>query len=99
MGFILNYANDDSRLTTEIIKRAHEFGTLITNYVKAIDFIYNDENKIIGVKAEARLTDQIFEIHASVVVNATGPWSDTVRKTIKRKYEEKNYFQQKVFTL
>lgn len=88
-GFYLDYTNDDSRLTTEIIKRAHEFGTLITNYVKAIDFIYNDENKIIGVKAEDTLTDQIFEIHASVVVNATGPWSDTVRKQLKGNMKKK----------
>lgn len=82
-GFYLDYTNDDSRLTTEIIKKAHDLGTLIANYVMAKDFIYNDQDKIVGVKAEDTLTGETFEIKASVVVNATGPWSDIVRKQLK----------------
>ncbi|MFC6464202.1 FAD-dependent oxidoreductase [Marinilactibacillus sp. GCM10026970] len=82
-GYYLDYTNDDSRLTTEIIKKAHDLGTLITNYVKAIDFIYDDADKIVGIKAEDTLNGEVFEIHASVVVNAAGPWSDEVRKHSK----------------
>src|SRR5699024_9069267 len=39
-GLYLDDVNYDARLTIEIIKKAHELGTLIANYVKAIDFIY-----------------------------------------------------------
>lgn len=88
-GFYLDYTNDDSRLTTEIIKKAHDLGTLIANYVKAVDFIYDDQEKIVGIKAEDTLTGEVFEIHASVVVNATGPWSDMVRKQLKTETKQK----------
>lgn len=88
-GFYLDYTNDDSRLTTEIIKKAHDLGTLIANYVKAVDFIYDDQDEITGIKAEDTLTGEVFEIRASIVVNATGPWSDMVRKQLKTETKKK----------
>ena len=78
-GLYLDYINDDARLTIEIIKKAHELGALIANYVKAVDFIYNQNDHIIGVLAEDILTQETFNIYAKVVVNATGPWSDKTR--------------------
>lgn len=78
-GLYLDYVNDDARLTIEIIKKAHELGTLMANYVKAIDFIYDKNDHIIGVLAEDTLTQETFNIYAKVVVNATGPWSDKTR--------------------
>ena len=82
-GLYLDYVNDDARLTIEIIKKANTLGTLLANYVKAVDFIYNNNDKIIGVKAEDVLTGELYEIFATVVVNATGPWSDEIRQLQK----------------
>lgn len=82
-GLYLDYVNDDARLTIEIIKKANALGTLLANYVKAVDFIYNNNDKIIGVKAEDVLTGELYEIFATVVVNATGPWSDEIRQLQK----------------
>src|SRR5690625_2266808 len=78
-GLYLDYVNDDARLTTEILKKAHELGIFITNYVKAIDFLYDNNGRIVGVLAKDLLSDETFEIHATVVVNPTGPWSDDYR--------------------
>lgn len=90
-GFYLDYTNDDARLTIETIKKAHELGAEIANYVKAIDFIYDENGQINGVKAEDMLSGDRFDIEAKVVVNAAGPWSDEVRKKRPSDAEQKMY--------
>lgn len=90
-GMYLDYINDDARLTMEIMKKAADLGTLLANYVKATDFLYDDAGQITGVKAEDMLTGETFEIKATVVVNATGPWSDEIRKKLKSDGEERMY--------
>lgn len=90
-GLYLDYVNDDARLTIEILKKAHELGTLVTNYVKAIDFLYDNNGRIVGVLAKDLLSDETFEIHSTVVVNATGPWSDEIRNLQKVVEEERMY--------
>lgn len=90
-GLYLDYINHDARLTTEILKKAHELGALLANYVKAKDYIYDDDKQIIGVVAEDVLSGDIYEIHANVVVNATGPWSDKTRNLQKETEEERMY--------
>ena len=78
-GHYVEYRTDDARLTIETMKKAVQKGALCINYCKAQDFIYEDE-KIIGVHAQDLLTGESVDISASVVVNATGPWVDDVRK-------------------
>lgn len=90
-GLYLDYINDDARLTIEILKKAHELGTLLTNYVKVTGYIYNQREHIVGVKAEDVLSGETFEIHASVVVNATGHWSDETRKMQKEVESSRMY--------
>lgn len=75
-GLYLDFINDDARLTIEILKKANELGTHVLNYVKAIDFLYDETNQIKGVLAKDQTTGETYEIYASVVVNATGPWAD-----------------------
>ena len=90
-GLYLDYINDDARLTIETLKKAHELGILLANYVKAIDFIYNQNGHIIGVLAEDILTQETFNIYAKVVVNATGPWSDKLRNLQNILEDERMY--------
>ncbi|GAB2488637.1 glycerol-3-phosphate dehydrogenase/oxidase [Alkalibacterium psychrotolerans] len=90
-GFYLDYSNDDARLTIETIKKAHELGAKITNYVTAVNFLYDEQNQIRGIQAEDSLTGEQFEIEAKLVINAAGPWSDEVRKARKCEAEEKMY--------
>ncbi|MCC5894240.1 MAG: FAD-dependent oxidoreductase [Alkalibacterium sp.] len=90
-GFYLDYTNDDARLTLETIKKAHELGAIITNYVKAEEFIYDEHEQIKGIKAMNTLSEETFEIKAKVTVNATGPWSDEVRKNRDGETDEKMF--------
>ncbi|MDZ7834061.1 MAG: glycerol-3-phosphate dehydrogenase/oxidase [Alkalibacterium sp.] len=93
-GYYLDYTNDDARLTIETIKKAHELGALPVNYVKAVDFLYDDARQIRGIRAMDTLSDEQFEIEAKVVVNATGPWSDKVSQK-RRSFSEKKLYPTK----
>jgi len=78
-GHYVEYRTDDARLTIEVIKAAYENGAQAVNYLKAVEFIYQDK-VIAGVKVKDMLTDVEFIIHAKKVVNAGGPWVDAIRK-------------------
>ena len=89
-GYYVEYRTDDARLTIEVLKKAVEFGATALNYVKGDEFIYNEQNKVIGMKATDLLTDSTFEIHAKKVINATGPWVDENRQKDKAKPNNKH---------
>ena len=78
-GYYVEYRTDDARLTIEVLKKAVEFGALCLNYAKVTEFLY-DKKKIIGAKVVDTITGQVIEVHATQIVNATGPWVDDVRK-------------------
>lgn len=68
---------DDARLCLEVLKTAAGRGALVANYVEAIAFEKNGET-ITGVRALDRAGGADFSIRARQVLNATGPWVDTV---------------------
>ena len=74
------YRTDDSRLTIEIMKTAVKYGATVINYLKALDFIYQD-NQVCGINAQDEIGGEIIPIRSKVVVNATGPWVDELRGT------------------
>ncbi|MBA4145103.1 MAG: glycerol-3-phosphate dehydrogenase, partial [Cytophaga sp.] len=78
------YRTDDARLTIEIAKMAFAKGADLINYVSAVDFIYTDE-QVTGVKVTDETTGDEFNIHATTVVNAAGPWVDELRLINKSK--------------
>ncbi|MGX7031598.1 type 1 glycerol-3-phosphate oxidase [Vagococcus zengguangii] len=78
-GVYLDFRNNDARLVIDNIKKAHEDGGLLASKVKAVGFLYDDNNQIIGVKARDLVTDEVFEIKAKLVINTAGPWVDKVR--------------------
>lgn len=78
-GVYLDFKNNDSRLVIENIKRANRDGALVASHVKAEDFIIDENGKVTGVIARDLLSGEEIQINAKVVINTTGPWSDTVR--------------------
>ncbi|HTH56142.1 MAG TPA: glycerol-3-phosphate dehydrogenase/oxidase [Cyclobacteriaceae bacterium] len=78
------YRTDDARLTIEIIKTAKARGTTVCNYCEATEFIY-DQGMVVGLKAMDHLANEVFEIQATAIVNAAGPWVDTLREKDKSK--------------
>lgn len=72
-------STDDARLTLETALDAEKHGAVIGTYIKVLSYLRDDHDKIIGVRAIDRLTNEEIEIKSSVVINATGPWSDRTR--------------------
>ncbi|HCE13199.1 MAG TPA: alpha-glycerophosphate oxidase, partial [Enterococcus sp.] len=79
-GVYLDFRNNDARLVIENIKRAQADGGAMISKAKVIGILHDENGTINGVKAEDQLTKEVFEVHAKVVINTTGPWSDIVRK-------------------
>jgi glycerol-3-phosphate dehydrogenase len=79
-GYYVEYRTDDARLTIEVMKEASERGTLAVNYAKVEDLIYNQKKKLTGVRVVDRLTKKEYSIFAKKIVNAAGPWVDTIRE-------------------
>ncbi len=78
------YRTDDARLTMEIIKTAVKAGAYVANYCEAVDFYYSD-GILTGVRTLNQISGEQFPINAKVVVNAAGPWVDTLRDINKSK--------------
>lgn len=76
------YRTDDARLTLSIIKTAVSKGAICVNYAEVNDFIY-ENNQIVGVKIEDKISSKSYTAKANVIVNAAGPWVDTLRSTDK----------------
>ena len=69
---------DDARMATTLARTAVEHGAAVANYTRVTDLIKQGE--IIGVRATDMETGDVREIPAKVVVNATGIFTDTIRK-------------------
>jgi glycerol-3-phosphate dehydrogenase len=70
---------DDARLVLATLRAAQARGGLAANYVE-VTALEQREGRITGALLHDRLTDTRATVRARVVVNATGPWSDLVRK-------------------
>lgn len=78
-GIYSEYKTDDSRLTIEVIKKAVEYGAIAVNYLQAVEFIYRAD-KVMGVRVTDATDNQSYEVYAKVIINATGPWVDSLRE-------------------
>ncbi|MFD1928469.1 FAD-dependent oxidoreductase [Sporosarcina siberiensis] len=78
-GRFVEYRSDDARLTIEVMKEAKTQGATVLNYTKVEEFLYTDE-KIVGIKVVDQLNGESYEIHGKKIVNAAGPWVNTVRE-------------------
>jgi glycerol-3-phosphate dehydrogenase len=79
-GYYVEYRTDDSRLTIEVMKEAIDKGATALNYTKVEKLLYNKEGKINGVYVIDVLTGETYSVFADVVVNAAGPWVDSIRE-------------------
>ncbi|WP_419954657.1 glycerol-3-phosphate dehydrogenase/oxidase [Neobacillus niacini] len=78
-GYYVEYKTDDARLTIEVIKEAVKQGATAVNYTKVEAFIY-ENGRVKGVKVVDQLTKNSYNIYANKIVNAAGPWVDSLRE-------------------
>ena len=70
---------DDARLLINLAETAYEQGATVINYAKAVSLLKMN-GLIDGVEIVDQETDQHYLIHTKVVINATGVFSDSIRK-------------------
>jgi glycerol-3-phosphate dehydrogenase len=70
---------DDARLVVATARSAVHHGALVANYM-AVRALERTAGRVVGAQLEDRLSGDRGVIRASVVVNATGPWADRVRR-------------------
>ncbi|EUD65702.1 glycerol-3-phosphate dehydrogenase [Plasmodium inui San Antonio 1] len=80
--------HNDSRMNLNLILTSAmenyvpgQVGATVCNHMEVMGFIKDDDGKkIVGVRALDRISNKEIEIFANVIVNATGPHGDVVRK-------------------
>ena len=72
---------DDSRLVLRTLQDANAQGGIAINYLKATDTL-RSQGRVTGLRLTDLHTDSELEVSASVVINATGAWTDQLRTTL-----------------
>ena len=70
---------DDARLAVNMAQTAADQGAVLLTYCEVTGLV-KDGMEVVGVHARDRETGAEYTIRARVVVNATGVWTDTVRR-------------------
>ncbi|KAH8399025.1 hypothetical protein KR215_001053, partial [Drosophila sulfurigaster] len=70
--------HDDARLCLAVILTASRYGADVCNHMKVTELLRNKHEQIVGAKATDQLTGKSYKIRAKVVINATGPMSDSI---------------------
>jgi len=78
-GYYVEYRTDDARLTIETLKKAVDAGAAAVNYAKVEELLY-EAGKLVGVKVHDLISGAVYTVRARQIVNATGPWVDTLRE-------------------
>jgi glycerol-3-phosphate dehydrogenase len=76
---------DDSQLVLRVIMDGIRFGGSALNYCKVVKLCKPNHGPVEGVIVEdktGKMSPSQIELHAKVVINATGPWSDSLREDI-----------------
>jgi glycerol-3-phosphate dehydrogenase len=71
---------DDARLLINMVATAAEQGATLLNYCTVTRVLKNGEGFVRGLIAQNVQDGREYEIAAKTVVNATGPWTDNLRK-------------------
>ena len=71
---------DDSRLLIHLIITAYEQGATLLNYAQVTSLTRDGEGYVNGVEVQDLESGTAFTAKARVVINATGPFSDGVRR-------------------
>jgi len=71
---------DDARLLINLMQTAADHGAAVVNYVQVTGLDKDPDGFVNQASARDVETDREFTIRANVVINATGPFCDSIRK-------------------
>jgi len=75
------HMHDSERMVLAILQTAKQSGAVVFNHIRA-DHLIKENNTIKGIVANDQLSDDSFEVRSRVVVNAAGPWIDTLNASL-----------------
>lgn len=78
---------NDSRLNITLVQTAREFGAICKNYNEVETFNYTD-GKISGLEVKDKISGKTITYDSQVIVNATGVFSDKVRRLDDKEAKE-----------
>lgn len=71
---------DDARLAINLAQTAVEHGGTLLNYVRVKGLLKHDDGEVKGIQARDEESGEDFEVSAKVVINATGVFTDNIRR-------------------
>ena len=86
------YLTDDARLTVANVRGAHAHGAVVANHAPVVSLIHEGDLVVGALVGDGLASSRVqaaagepgmsafAEVRARVVVNATGPWADAVRR-------------------
>nr|XP_057908668.1 glycerol-3-phosphate dehydrogenase, mitochondrial [Doryrhamphus excisus] len=87
VGAIVYYdgQHNDARMNLAIALTAGRYGAAMANYTEVVHLLkkkdpQNGADKVCGARCRDVLTGEEFDVKAKCVINATGPFTDSVRK-------------------
>ncbi len=72
-------AFNDSRMVIALLQSAQANGAKVSNHHQ-VTALHKEEGKLHAITVEDRLNKERKKYHASVIINATGPFVDTIRQ-------------------
>ena len=76
---------DDARLVLRVLSEAVVDGALVLNYARVESVVRESgTGKVVGARIRDRAVErgEVIDVHAAVVVNATGAWADILREQV-----------------
>jgi glycerol-3-phosphate dehydrogenase len=70
---------DDARYCLALVQSASEEGAIVANYMEVTRFGHSDSGKLNRVEARDVVSGEVLGINARLVINCTGPFSDSIR--------------------
>ncbi|MBK5248921.1 MAG: glycerol-3-phosphate dehydrogenase/oxidase, partial [Actinomycetales bacterium] len=77
-GLYHDVLTDDARVTLDTVHGAADAGARVMNHARVVDLL-REAGRIAGVRIRDELTGETFDAVGRQVLNATGPWTETVR--------------------
>lgn len=73
-------AFDDARMVIALVQSAEAAGAQVHNHHAVTRLLKDRAGQLTGVEVQDRLSDTLRRYHATAVINATGPFTDTIRR-------------------
>jgi len=70
---------DDARLTLAVVRAAAEAGARVANYTRVTSLLFEGD-RVVGARLRDELSGTEAEHRCRLVVNASGPWGDVIRR-------------------